>query len=79
MTSQNYVGIIYFASPRTLFAGKVQEEDIIARHESPYRFIARSLTRSTYKSLDPAKCGYAVLKDGKTVEHVEAEPVAETA
>jgi hypothetical protein len=66
-----YCGLVYFASPRTIFNGKVCDEDIIAHQESQYRFVARSFARTTHGFLDPTRCGYVVLKDGETLEHVE--------
>jgi len=66
-----YEAVVYFAGPATVWAGKVAEEEIIARQVSPYRFLARAFARSTHASLDPSRCGYAVLQDGLTVEHVE--------
>ncbi len=71
-----YAAVVYFHGPKSQWSGKIAPEEIIAYHESPYRFLARSFARSTHGTLDPTKCGYAVLKDGETVEHVEV--VAET-
>ncbi len=69
-----YDAVIYFAGPKTVWSGKVAEEEIIARQQSPYRFLARSFARSTHANLDPTKCGYVVLQDGNVLEHVEPAP-----
>jgi hypothetical protein len=71
----DYDAVVYFAGPLTKWRKKVAEEEIIARKQSPYRFLARAFARGTHGSLDPKKCGYVLLQDGNILEHVE--PVAE--
>lgn len=68
----SFQGVIYFNGPKTQWSGRIDEEEIIAQVSSRYHWFARWLTRSAYGNLDPSRCGYAVLKDGATLEHVEA-------
>lgn len=68
----SYEAIVYFASPRTRWARKIQEEDVIMRRSCRWLWHARSLARDLHAFLDPAKCGWVVVKDGQEVEHVEA-------
>jgi hypothetical protein len=69
-----FEAVVYFASPRTIFSGKIQEPDVILRKPAPFRWMARGIARSTHSQLDPARCGYAILdSDGNAVEHVEPQ------
>lgn len=67
-----YESVIYFRGPKTMWAGKVSEDEVIARRESKYLWFARSYARELHGSLDPTRCGYIVLKDSEVLEHVEA-------
>ena len=66
-----YEAIVYFASPRTRWSMKVQEDDVIMRRPYLWRWLARFEARSLHAQLDPEKCGYVVLRDGEELEHVE--------
>lgn len=68
-----YEAIVYFAGPKTIWSGKVAEEEILIRRESRYLWLARSLAQSAYQLLDPTRVGYVVMKDGREVEHVEPQ------
>jgi len=70
----DYDAVVYFCGPLTKWHGKVCEEEIIARQQSRYRFLARTFALSTYRNLDPTKCGYVLLQDGNILEHVEPVP-----
>jgi hypothetical protein len=67
----SYEAVVYFASPRTRWSMKVQEEDVILRRSVPWLWLARRIARGVHAQLDASKCGYVVLKDGDEVEHVE--------
>lgn len=68
----NYEVVLYFAGPKTLFSGRISEDEIILRRSCPWRWLARKIARNLHSQLDPARVGWAVLKDGEAVEHVEA-------
>jgi len=71
-----YEAVVYFSSPRTQWAQKVQDEDVIFRRAYPWRWLARVTARSTHRNLDATRCGYAVLNNGRPLEHIEALPIA---
>ena len=68
-----FVGIVYVAGSLTKWSGRVNEQDIIAHVRSPWRWHVRLMTRNAFSGLDRSKCGYAILKDGVVIEHIEAE------
>lgn len=68
-----YEAVVYFASPRTVWAGKVHDEDVIARRQHRWRWLARLDARSTWARLDAERCGYALLKNGDILIHEPAE------
>jgi hypothetical protein len=67
-----YEAVVYFASPRTQWSGKVHTDDVIVRRPHRWAWLARMDARSTHARLDPQRCGYAVIRDGKELEHVGA-------
>lgn len=68
-----FTGLIYFAGPATVWSGKIDEKEIIARVSSRFHWFTRWIVRNAYSSLDHSRCGYAIVKDGETIEHVEAK------
>lgn len=66
--------ILYYHGPDTSWNGRVSEREIVARR--PFRFVwaARLWARGVHRHLDPARCGWAVLRDGGVVELVERTP-----
>ena len=64
-----YEGVVFFYGPLTKFARKVDKREIIARtREVPFIWLARMQARAVHRQLDPQRCGWAVLRDGKAVE-----------
>lgn len=66
-----FEGVLYFAGPRSRWAGKVDEDEVIARFQTRWRWLARYLTVSLFMRLDERRCGYAILADGVTVEQYD--------
>jgi hypothetical protein len=67
-----YESLVYFAGPKSLWSQKVDPSEVIMRREVPWRWLARALAVTTHARLDPTRCGWVVLMDGKEVEHVES-------
>jgi hypothetical protein len=67
-----YESVVYFAGPETKWAEKVSEREVIARFNERYRWLARIRASVCHAQLDPARCGYAVLRDGETLAHIRA-------
>lgn len=66
-----YVGVVYFAGSLSRWSGKLDEREIIARHESRWRWHTRMMMLRTHANLDPKRCGYALLKNGVCVEQYD--------
>lgn len=66
-----YEAIIYFAGPKTIFSGKLAEDEIIMRRPLVFRWAALSHARAVHARLDPQRCGYVVRKGVEVIEHVE--------
>lgn len=66
-----YEGIIYFAGPRSRWAGKVDSQEIIARFPARWRWAVLALTLQTFARLDQRRCGYVILRDGEPIEHYD--------
>lgn len=58
-----YIWDIYFAGPMTRWSGKPVQKEIIARGMAPWRWLARMQMLSTFRGLDPSKCGYVLAHD----------------
>lgn len=59
---------IYFAGPMTKWSGKLQDEEVIARHRYPWLWLARWVGRSTMKNLNANRCGYAIFRGSELIE-----------
>jgi hypothetical protein len=67
-------GIVYFAGPKTRWAGKVDECEIIARTpDVRWRWLARAQLLNIHRQLDPSRCGYVLLDGDRAVEHYDPQ------
>ena len=66
-----YSGVIYVAGPKSRWAGRIDEDDIIAHVGGPWRWLARLYLLNIHGSLDASRCGYALLRDGECVEQYD--------
>lgn len=67
-----FEAVVYFASPRTIFSGKVHADDVICRRPFPWKWLAGIAARCAHAMLDPSRCGYCVVdSSGSDVRHVE--------
>lgn len=65
--------VVYFHGPKTAWRELVDEDEIIASRNVPNRFIGRLWARSILATLDPKRCGWAIVDDeGEQLEHCEA-------
>lgn len=66
-----YKVVVYFASPRTKWAGKIHDEDVIAGYRYRRLWLARWIARSVINNLNAKRCGYAIFRGTELVESVE--------
>jgi hypothetical protein len=66
-----YVVAVYFPGPRTLWAGKVAPEEIIARHTVPFAWLARARLRNLRADLNAHRCGFLLMRGETVLEHHE--------
>ncbi len=71
MEDPRYEAVVYFAGPKTLWSGKVDDSEVILRKPSVWRWGALRLAKSTHAQLDATRCGWVLLDKGAVVEHVE--------
>lgn len=65
-----FEAIVYFAGPKTIWAEKIDETEIIARFHAPWLWLARLQARGALGNT--GRCGYAILRDGTVAEEVAA-------
>lgn len=61
---------IYFAGPATVWAGKVDPREIIARREFLFAWMAKWWARRMHGELDPTRVGYVVTNGEQQLVHV---------
>lgn len=66
-----YKVLIYFASPRTKWAGKIHDDDVISGYRYRWLFVARWVARSVMSNLNAQRCGYAIFRGSELIESVE--------
>jgi hypothetical protein len=64
---------VYFDGPRTQWSDQLHDSEFIYLGEAPCFWLARFLARGHCGNT--GRCGYVILRDGKQVEHVRAEPI----
>jgi hypothetical protein len=69
---------IYFAGPRSRWSQRIDQAEVIARGQAPWRWLARKAMLTAFKPLDPTLCGYALAQDGVCLEHYDP-PLPEAA
>lgn len=65
--------VVYFAGPRSVWADKPDETEVIARFPSRWVWLAHSRALSLHRQLNSGRCGYFVARDGEMIVHVQAE------
>lgn len=73
-----YVGVVYFAGPKSRWAERIDESETIATFDSMWQWHVRFLTRGLHAQLDATRCGYAILKDQVCIEQYDP-PIEELA
>jgi hypothetical protein len=69
-----FEAVVYFASPRTIFSGKMHEEDVILRKSVRWKWLARLIAGCIHAMLHPERAGCVVVDSfGKVIEHTEPE------
>jgi hypothetical protein len=63
-----FEAIVYFRSPPVEWSGKVRDEDVIARLESPWRWLALIRAHSFVAQCMPGRCDFFLMKDGELIE-----------
>lgn len=67
-----FYGVLYFAGPRSRWAERVDESEIIARTaEVPWRWLARRALLSLFRQMDSTRVGFALMHGDRCVEQYD--------
>ena len=64
--------VVYFAGPRSVWAGQPHLSEVIARRSARWLWLAHALGQSVLKHVDTGRCGYVVMRGGELVHHERA-------
>lgn len=70
-----YRWFVYFHGPKCWWSGKLHPDELIARGEAPFRWLARAQMMAALKPLDLERCAFLLERsDGELVMQYTPQP-----
>jgi hypothetical protein len=66
-----FVGVIYFAGPKSRWSRRIDPSETIYHVATLWRWLTRSLLLAKFRDLDNARCGYALMDGEVCLEHYD--------
>lgn len=65
--------IVYFAGPRSVWSGKPDPREVIARRSARWLWLAHARAQAVLAAADSGRCGYVIMQGREVLHHEHAK------